>query len=115
MKKLAVIDHYYGDPDHDLENRMIELLFKIENIEYDIAPSLGEFEKKFGSLDNYVGAFVHPGLDSQEKMLRQLHRRYPQLRMAICSRRPEDYLDIGKTAIIGCHQMDKIKRYFRLN
>lgn len=105
--KLAVIDHKIHF------NRLKERL-QTKGISVDLAETLEEFEKNYGSLNNYDGLLLHPGIENQTRYLRTIPEHYPNLRYAIASHGLADYLDNGKVWAFDFTDIEGILNYFSL-
>lgn len=97
--KIAVIEHrlkyFHGT---ELNNLISELKTKFNNLnlEAHIAQSIEEFREKHGSLKNYDGVILHPGINQQKKAVETI-KKHPNLKIGFITEQIVDYAIMDET------------------
>ena len=81
--KLAVINYKidFNEESKISMKRFIDLL-ECYDVDVNLESNYKKFEEKYGSLGNYDGLIIHPGLHTQ-RHLREIREKYPNLKFAL--------------------------------
>ena len=113
--KLAIVDYRIENKsmwvgDH-IRKSVINPLTK-KGVEIYTAPTIREFEERYGSLDAFDGLLYHPGLQEQETSLPTISTNYPELKWALATLDPGDGLHDQEVPVLSYWYAEKIFDHF---
>ena len=87
--------------------------FKERGIEIKTADNWDEFERLYGSLDQFDGLLMHPRISDQKNYLTEIPKKYPTLKLAIGTWDPDaSTLKDEELPLFNYVDVDEIYKFF---